>query len=361
MRVTRGVVPTQTRVGTTFGPAEGEPGYPREIESALGATTLYALPAPQAPHSRKFLSTDADSDSHDTVWARGEPRIAGATDTGSVRRVNQDAFGRFDDHDRREILLIVADGLGGHRGGEVASKMAVEIVGQRVRENGGDPQERLREAIAFANDEIHKAAQKDHTLGGMGTTIVCLLLVEDGPSFVAHVGDSRLYRLRSSAIIAITEDHSLVATLVREGVLSEKESRDDPRKNQILRALGVRTAVEIDTASIVLRPGDVFLLCSDGLHGLVTDEEIFNLARRPIRPAAVVQKLIDVANSAGGNDNITCVLAHVPKPMPLDSLRSVASRAFESTLGLLGRNDNGTSESEAPFPNAADQAPEDDV
>jgi serine/threonine protein phosphatase PrpC len=296
------------------------------------------------------LPSDTDSDCLDPVWARSEPRIAGATDTGSVRTVNQDAFGRFDDPERREILLIIADGLGGHRGGEVASTMAVELVGKRFSENGGEPQERLREAITHASDAIHRAARRDPMLDDMGTTIVCLLLAEDGPSCVAHVGDSRLYRLRGGGIAPVTEDHSLVATLVREGVLSEEEARHHPRKNQILRALGIRGTVEIDSALIDLQPGDIFLLCSDGLHGLLTDQEIARLARRPIRPDAVIQELIDAAKAAGGNDNITCILANVPRPMPVNSLGSMATRAFASTLGLLGRRATNESESKPPAP-----------
>ena len=282
-------------------------------------------------------NTDAGHDAIDPVWARNEPRIAGATDTGAVRRANQDAFGRFDDPERREILLVVADGLGGHRGGEVASKMAVRLVGKHVVQTSGDPESRLREAIVSANSEIYKAAKRDYTLDGMGTTIVCLLLIEDGPSYVAHVGDSRLYRMRSGGIKSITEDHSLVATLVREGVLSAEAAYDDPRKNQILRALGVRSEVEIDVAPVILRPGDVFILCSDGLHGLLKDDEIQHLAQRPIRPSATVSDLIAAANEAGGHDNITCVLAQVPKPMPLHTLQTMASWAFDTTRKLFAR------------------------
>jgi len=276
------------------------------------------------------LSTVYDTDFSGPVWSHGEPRVASATDVGAVRRVNQDAFARFDDVDRSEILLIVADGLGGHRGGEVASEMAVNLVGKLVFESGEGPAERLRESIERANDAILEAGRLDPALDGMGTTIVCLLLAEDGRSYVAHVGDSRLYRLRSGHIEAITEDHSLVATLVREGVLSREEAREDPRRNQILRALGVRENAKADVAPVVLKAGDVYLLCSDGLHGMINDDEILEIAHRPTQPDVVVDRLIEAANQAGGTDNITCVLAHVPQPMPLDTFWIRAARLIES-------------------------------
>ncbi len=285
--------------------------------------------------SGKSLSTVDETDFSGPVWSRDEPQIAGATDVGVVRRVNEDAFERFDNGERGEILLVVADGLGGHRGGEVASRMAVDLIGKLALEGDEKPAIRLHRSIVAANDAIFKAARRDRTLDGMGTTVVCLLLAEDGDSFVAHVGDSRLYRLRSGGIETMTEDHSLVATLVREGALSQEEAREDPRRNQILRALGVRGDTEVDIGPLELLPGDVYLLCSDGLHGMIEDDEIFRIARRPDRPAAVVAELIDTANRAGGTDNITCVLAHVPEPTPLDTLRSSATHLFDSTRAFL--------------------------
>ncbi len=285
------------------------------------------------------MSIVDDTDSSGPVWPRDEPRIAGATDVGVVRKANQDAFERFDDVERGEILLIVADGLGGHRGGEVASKMAVDLVGQLVLDGGEEPPARLRHAIIRANDEIFKAARKDHTLDGMGTTIVCLLLTGEGRSYVAHVGDSRLYRLRAKRIDALTEDHSLVATLVREGVLSQEEAREDPRRNQILRALGVRENTEIDVAPVDLRQGDVYLLCSDGLHGLIDDDEIYQIAHREnLSAALVVERLIEAANNAGGLDNVTCVLAQIPDPTPMASFRSTAARLIESIRSFFMRD-----------------------
>ncbi len=286
------------------------------------------------------MSTVDESEFPAPVWSRDEPRIAGATDVGVVRTINQDAFGRFDDAERGEILLVVADGLGGHRGGEVASQMAIDLLGRGVFEGPDDPASRLRSAILHANEEIYRASLDDTSLDGMGTTVVCLLLAENGRSHVAHVGDSRLYRVRAGRIASLTEDHSLVATLVREGVLSEKAARDDPRRNQILLALGVRPDTEIDVAPVELAPGDIYVLCSDGLHGMLDDATILALSRRGTRPDDVVQRLIAAANEAGGTDNVTVVLAQLPDPMPVDplpvdKLRSLAARWLDSTRALL--------------------------
>lgn len=294
----------------------------------------------ESSNEQNFAASEGKGEIRPPVWTRGEPRIAGATHVGVVRKMNQDAFGRFDDSERSEILLVVADGLGGHRAGEVASHMAVEHLGADVLSGGDDPPTRLRQAVLRTNDAILKAARQDRTLDGMGTTIVCLLLVENGPSYVAHVGDSRLYRLRSKRIEAITEDHSLVAALVREGVISEEDARQDPRKNQILRALGVREDIEVDIAPVELQKGDIYLLCSDGLHCMLEDTEIHSLAHRATRPEYVVNQLIEAANEAGGTDNVTCVLAHVPDPMPVEILRNAASRLIKTTRSIFSRSND---------------------
>ena len=268
-------------------------------------------------------------------WAAGEPSIAGATHVGVVRRVNQDAFGRFDDPERGETLLVVADGLGGHRGGEVASQMAIDLLGPLVCSGDDQPALRLTRAIEEANRQIHDAARVDYTLEGMGTTVVCLLLARCGQSYVAHVGDSRLYRLRAGAVEAMTKDHSLVATLVRQGVLSPEEARSDPRKNQILRALGVRKEIEIDVAPLEPQPGDTYLLCSDGLHGLVEDHAIREVADAIPDPELAVSSLIDAANRAGGTDNVTCLLARFPERSGWRMWRERAVRMLETTRSRL--------------------------
>jgi protein phosphatase len=248
--------------------------------------------------------------------------IAGMTHVGRIRKVNQDAFDRFDDPERGEILLVVADGMGGHRGGEVASKMAIGTLGKLCHEGEGDPPTRLENAIERANFEIHKLASKDRTLKGMGTTVVAVLLCEAGPSYVAHVGDSRLYRLRGEEFEPLTEDHSVVALLLRNGDITPEEARDHPKRNQIMRALGVRDNIEIDISPLDILAEDAFLLCSDGLYGMLPDDDLKVLAARAPDPHAVVAWMIDAANQAGGMDNITAMVAqfHPPTddPAPAD-------------------------------------------
>jgi len=244
-------------------------------------------------------------------WGAFELAIGGTSHVGRIRRVNQDAFDRFDYPERGEILIVVADGLGGHRGGEVASKMAIGTLGKLCNESEGDAPTRLTTAIERADAEIRKLASKDRTLKGMGTTVVAVLLCQTGPCFVAHVGDSRLYRLRGDEFRPLTEDHSVVALLVRDGAISPEEARDHPKRNQILRALGVHEDVEIDIAPLDIETGDAFLLCSDGLYAMLPDEDLKALAERAPDPDAGVAWMIDAANQAGGTDNITAMMVQI--------------------------------------------------
>ncbi len=257
------------------------------------------------------MSTRQLNDEGRESWGGFELAIAGTTHVGRLRKVNQDAFDRFDDDGRGEILLVVADGMGGHQGGEVASKMAIGTLGKLCREGDGDAPTRLQHAIERANLEINKLASKDRTLKGMGTTIVALLLCEKGPSFVAHVGDSRLYRLRSEEFEALTEDHSVVALMIRNGTITPEEARDHPKRNQIMRALGVWDETEVDIAPLEIRTGDAFLLCSDGLYGMLPDDDLKALADRAPDAHTGVAWMIDAANQAGGSDNITAMIVQV--------------------------------------------------
>lgn len=257
------------------------------------------------------MATRRLNDEGREVWGGFELGIAGATHVGRIRKVNQDAYDRFDDPERGEILLVIADGMGGHSGGEVASRMAVGTMGKLCQEGDGDPRHRLVHAIERANSEIHKLASRDRTLKGMGTTIVALLLCPEGPSFVAHVGDSRLYRLRNREFESITEDHSVVSLLIRNGTITPEEAWDHPKRNQIMRSVGVRDEVEIDTAEVDLRAGDTLLLCSDGLNSMLPDSELKTLTQRALDSHTGVAWMIDAANQAGGKDNTTVMLAQI--------------------------------------------------
>jgi serine/threonine protein phosphatase PrpC len=242
-------------------------------------------------------------------WCGFELAIAGASHVGRIRPSNQDAFDRFDDLERDEILMVIADGMGGHRGGERAARMAVGTLGKLVREGEGSPRERLEAAILRANTEIHRLSQRDSRLRGMGTTLAALLISPDAPVLIAHVGDSRVYRLRAGQLAPLTEDHSLVAKFVREGTLSPEQAREHPSRNQIYQAVGTREEVLPDFTSEEPRSGDAFILCSDGLNSMLDDGEIEELARRSTDPHAVVAWLIDAANQAGGKDNVTTMYA----------------------------------------------------
>lgn len=264
-----------------------------------------------------------------------ELAIGGMTHVGRTRRINQDAFDRFDDPERGEILLVVADGLGGHRGGEIASKMAVGTLGKLVREIEGDPEIRLHQAVLRANRFIFDAAAKDRTLKGMGTTVVALLLCADGRAWVAHAGDSRLYRIRDGRLEALTEDHSVVALMVREGLIQPEEARDHPKKNQIMRALGVNDEIDVDVARVEVLPRESYLLCSDGLYGMLPDEDLRRIAEAAPDPETAVAWLVDAANQAGGADNITAVLVRIFEPPNPPRRSGAASRIVDTAQALL--------------------------
>src|SRR5215217_1589745 len=203
-------------------------------------------------------------------------------------------------------LFVVADGMGGAQAGEVASGLAVETLGERPPDDG-NVEEGLTEAIAEANKRIHDKSQDDRSLSGMGTTLTAAV-VHDGKVTIGHVGDSRAYRWREGELAQLTDDHSLVAELERNGKLTAAEARVHPQRSMILRALGIDPEVEVDTYGFNGAPGDVFLLCSDGLSGVVHDQVIGEVLKSagPLDEAAA--ELIELANLSGGPDNITAVL-----------------------------------------------------
>lgn len=257
------------------------------------------------------MSTRQTDDDGREMWGRWAVSIAGTSHTGRVRLTNEDAFDRFDDPARDEILLVVADGMGGHRGGEVASAMAVGTLGDMCREGDGDGPARLSAAIERANVEIFERAGSTRRLKGMGTTVVALLVSEHGPSFVAHVGDSRLYRLRDGSLEALTVDHSLAGQLLHNGEITADEARSHPRRSVLTRAVGVGKRVQVEVAPLDVGGADTFLLCSDGIYEMLPDDEIRAvLANAPDAHTAVAW-LVDTANQAGGKDNATALVVQV--------------------------------------------------
>lgn len=250
----------------------------------------------------------------------GNVEVGFLTDTGQRRTGNEDAYFVFDasedDLESNGLLVAVADGMGGHAAGETASKIAAQTLSSYYENcSGKDVQERLGDCIRKANAEIYEEAQSTPTLKGMGTTLT-VALVTNMTVNIGQVGDSRAYLIRNEAIRRLTDDHSLVAEQIRQGILTEEEAATHPARNIITRALGTREIVEVDYTSLALRPDDRILLCSDGLHGVVKDGQILDtILTSPSAPEAC-QELIDLANQGGGPDNITAVLVHLQPVRP---------------------------------------------
>ncbi|HET8975608.1 MAG TPA: Stp1/IreP family PP2C-type Ser/Thr phosphatase [Solirubrobacterales bacterium] len=221
------------------------------------------------------------------------------TDTGRQRHANEDSYFA------RSPMFAVADGMGGAQAGEVASRIAARAF-ERGADAGAPPESQL-EAIALnANREIHDLAQRDSTTAGMGTTLTAAMVSGDEVAF-GHVGDSRAYVLRDGELKRLTKDHSLVEELRRQGRLTEEEAEEHPQRSIITRALGPENDVNVDTMTFPAKSGDVFLLCSDGLTTMVSDDEIRRIISEARTLRSAVNKLIDAANSGGGRDNITAV------------------------------------------------------
>src|SRR5829696_5426087 len=222
------------------------------------------------------------------------------SDTGRQRRANEDSYFV------RAPLFVVADGMGGAQAGEVASRLAAETFARGLPDDGTS-EERLETRVRDANTRIHELSQQDRSLNGMGTTITAAYL-DDDELALAHVGDSRAYLLRDGELSRLTRDHTLVDELVRRGELTEAEAAEHPQRSIITRALGPEPEVEIDLHTHRVRAGDVLLLCSDGLTGMLSEDEVAEiLASRPSLAEAGHQ-LVAAANEAGGRDNITVVL-----------------------------------------------------
>jgi protein phosphatase len=236
------------------------------------------------------------------------------TDVGLVRSENQD-FGAYTSADESTTgpggrLMIVADGMGGHRGGATASRLATETIKQQyLGSETADVAAALMNSLTQANARVFSESQHNHDLRGMGTTMSALV-IRDGHAWYGHVGDSRIYLVRGEEIRQITEDHSLVATMVREGLLTSEEAENHPRRNVLQRSLGVAEQVEADVRGpFEVQEGDVFILCSDGLHGLVKSDEMRSVARLPIAQAA--SEFVQRALERGAPDNVTVIVARV--------------------------------------------------
>ena len=254
-------------------------------------------------------------------------RHAGDTSPGRKRIRNEDTFVRD------PPLFAVADGMGGAQAGELASGLAADALRERGR--GIATEERIAELLREANRRVFARANEDAAASGMGTTVT-VALVEGDHVFFGHVGDSRAYLIREGELAQITDDHSLVAELVRSGRLSPEEAEGHPQRSVITRALGTDSEVDVDTFSVATQPGDLFLICSDGLSSMVDNRTILEVAERyrnNLDEAA--RALLAAANLAGGEDNITVVLFEItdepeePDERTLEAVDTAADAAHE--------------------------------
>jgi protein phosphatase len=229
---------------------------------------------------------------------------AGRTDAGRVRRRNEDSF-VLD-----PPLFAVADGMGGAQAGEVASRLAAAAFREYHDADRMEPAERVEAIIQEANRRIYERARTDSEASGMGTTVTAAILT-NGRVSIGHVGDSRAYRIRNGELEQLTEDHSLVADLMRSGRLTPEEADAHPQRSVITRALGTDAEVDVDTVTVDVEPGDLFLLCSDGLTTMVPEEDILRIAQEADDLNEAARTLVRAANSGGGEDNITVVLFKV--------------------------------------------------
>jgi len=256
----------------------------------------------------------------------GKVEFAALTDVGKAREHNEDCIGT----DAALGLAVLADGMGGYKAGEIASAIAVNMLFEEVRagleglepgdvdEESGFARETLlvKQAIEKANAAIYQTAERQPQCQGMGTTLVATMFYDDRVS-VAHVGDSRLYRLRGGDFQQLTVDHSLLQELVDKGFYTTEEAKHSLNKNLVTRAIGIDTAVTPDLQEDLVLAGDVYLLCSDGLSDLVDNEDMrLTLAEYSGNLQAAAETLVQMANDRGGNDNISVILARVLKPLP---------------------------------------------
>jgi protein phosphatase len=253
---------------------------------------------------------------------------AGMTDRGRVRKANEDSFAAVDlngnekfaasfEWNRRRvgengIMLAVADGMGGARGGEIASRMAVELLGETlaVDNNRQTDKGSLKEIIELVNQDVRLFADKNPSLSGMGSTLTAVL-INDGRALIGQVGDSRCYLLRNRRLTRLTKDQSFVQALVDAGQMTAKEAEASPQKNIILSAIGQENEVVPVIGEIEIERGDILLLCSDGLSNMVGGDEMRDVLCRNLSPAESCRLLVELANQRGGTDNITVIVAQI--------------------------------------------------
>lgn len=238
-------------------------------------------------------------------------RAYAKTDIGKAREMNQDFYYVSDEIDGMR-LCILADGMGGYKGGEIASSLATSAARLYIEEKFKflDPtmeniQELIRKAMDYANEVVYEKSKQNEELDQMGTTLeICIMY--GNKVYIGHIGDSRIYRIRKNIIRRITTDHSYVETLVKDGTITREEAFYHPRKNMLMKALGCADNIEPDITAKGFLPGDIILMCSDGLTNMLKEEEIYNIINENIEESC--DKLIERANELGGYDNISVIV-----------------------------------------------------
>lgn len=234
-------------------------------------------------------------------------KISSATSVGKIRAVNEDSFFVSKIGNSDALLAVVADGMGGHNAGEIASEKTVKTLKELIKNPSAPAKNLLLDAIACANNDIYKMSIKTPQLHGMGTTVTACV-ISGNKVTAAQVGDSRLYLIRNNEITQITKDHSLVEMLIETGKITKEDAQNHPQKNVITRAIGTDSSVETDIYEFQLMTDDVILLCSDGLVNMVEDEKILSIITDSQDFKSLADILVKEAENAGGHDNITVIL-----------------------------------------------------
>lgn len=241
--------------------------------------------------------------------------ICACSDVGRTRKVNQDAF--FYSEEKEVPIYIIADGMGGHKAGGLASNLAIHVISKMYNEFGDDLAsgrmeiaEFINKSLKAANEKILEESKKDEEIGTMGTTVT-MMMEKDYEMYIGHVGDSRAYMLKSREMVKLTKDHSLVEELLRSGSITEEEARNHPQKNIITRAIGTNQDVVPDIYTREVEKGDVILMCTDGLTNMLRDADIKDRLLNAEKLEGICAKLIDEANELGGPDNITVLVTKI--------------------------------------------------
>jgi protein phosphatase len=239
-------------------------------------------------------------------------RFAAGTDRGLVRDSNEDSYKIIPESSQNPYVYIIADGMGGHNCGEVASRMAVDFISNYVQKDGNrlfssqNIEEKLKKLVEDTNTTVFETSLKNPEASGMGTTLT-MAVIAGQKATVAHVGDSRLYLMRDEMIKQITEDHTYIWELIKKGSLTREEAEVHPRKHVITRAIGSSPDLEVDMLTLEIQDEDILLLCTDGLTNMIGDDEIYRILKDN-EPEAACEGLIEAAKSKGGEDNITVIV-----------------------------------------------------